>query len=302
MNTRVRFSISWVFLVSVLFCSSINSQPADPTIGLDIRLKRAADNITTPEESLAQSQLKIGNLYFDMGEYDKALVEYQKLTQTFPHSNLVTIALYCISESYYQQGNMEADEDAKQQAFQNAANVVSQVLLKTPDVDVLIKTLYTLGLAQIGLKNNVSAIEAFRKVTLCEGQTMNPDSSNRIYQAYLHLAELNISVGDYAAAVRDYQYVIEHTDDRIQKGHFHFAMGRVLDKHLKKYNDAALCYQDAVQLTEDPVLGAQLYYRIGVICQNKLNQLHKALEIYETLRANYGKETDPKIQSILFNT
>ena len=262
-------------------------------------LKRIVSNDAAPEDARVRAQLKIGHLYYGAGNYNTALGEYQTFVQLFPNSDLLTNAMYQIAVCYYQQAQVTEDEGGKQLAYQNSAKTASDVLAKNPDVDTSISSSYTLGLAKFGLKDNAGAIEAFRQTTSYEGQETEESRKGLIYQAHSRLAELNSSVGDYAAAVGEYQYIVDHTDDDTLKGSSYFAKAYALDEHLKQYDDALLNYQNALQLSNDPIIKAQSHYRSGLIYQEKLNQLDKALASYETLVSDYSNETDSNIEAMV---
>jgi tetratricopeptide (TPR) repeat protein len=262
-------------------------------------LKRIVSNDGAPEESRTRAQLKIGHLYYGANDYANALTAYQAFAQMFPNNDLVANALYQASVCYYQLAEAAADEGAKQLAYQNAANTIAQVIAKTPDVNSMISAYYTLGLAKFGLKDNQGAVDAFRKTTSYEGQTEDETRQKLISQAHSRLAELNTTLGDHAAAVQEYQYVIDHSTDDNLKGRSYFAKAYALDEHLKKYDEALLDYQNAIQLAAGALIKAQSYYRMGLIYQDKKSQPDKALEAYETLVTTYATESDTNIQAMV---
>ena len=121
----------------------------------------------------------------------------------------------------------------------------------------------------------------FRKVTALEGQTEDEARQMLVFQAHSRLAELNGTLGDHAAAVQEYQYIIENTEDADLKGRSYFAMAFAQDEHLQANQDALMSYQNAIELVTDPLTKAQSYYRMALIYQDKLKQPDKALEIFQ---------------------
>lgn len=297
-DAGVKKTLGHIDLVKV---TAIEKQgdPAEQMDMLVASLARIVSNEGAPEESRTRAQLKIGHLYFGAKDFANALTAYQTCAQMFPDSDVVATALYQASVCYYQMADAATDEGAKQLAYQNAANTVAKAIAKNPDVNSMISAYYTLGLAKFGLKDNQGAIDAFRKTTSYEGQTKDEGRQKLISQAHSRLAELYTAVGDHAAAVQEYQYVIDHAPDDNTKGLSYFARAYALDEHLKKYDEALLDYQNAIQLAAGALIKAQSYYRMGLIYQDKINQSDKALTAYETLVKDYATESDENIQAMV---
>ncbi|MDE0505112.1 MAG: tetratricopeptide repeat protein, partial [Candidatus Poribacteria bacterium] len=255
-------------------------------------LKRIVNNEVAPQDARTRAQLKIGHLYYKEKDYANALTEYQTFVQMFPDiGELVINALYQAAVCHYQLAEAASDEATKQLAYQNAANTAQRVIDKSSEVNDLISASYTLGLARLGVNDNKGAVEAFRQTTSYEGQTDDQGRQKLISQAHSRLAELNTAIGDYTASVQEYQYIIEHTEEDDLKGRSYFAMAYVLDAQLKKYDDALLGYQNAINLASDPLVQAQSYYRSGLIYQDKLKDLDKAVDMYEALVKGYSAST-----------
>ena len=153
-------------------------------------------------------------------------------------------------------------------------------------------------MAKHALNDSKGAIAAFRQTTSYEGQTEDEPRQDLIRQAHTRLADLNTAVGDHAAAVREYQYVIQNTDDDDQKGRSYFSIAYAQDEHLKQYDDSLLNYQNAIQLSKDSLIKAQSYYRMGLIYQERLNDPASALQAYETLINDFGADANTSIQSM----
>lgn len=165
--------------------------------------------------------------------------------------------------------------------------------------DNRISASYTEGLAKLGLEDEAGAAAAFKQVTALEGQTEDENRKTLIFQAHSRLAELNGNLGDHAAAVQEYQYIIENTEDADLKGRSYFAMAFAQDEQLKAYPEALMGYQNAIQLVEDNLVQAQAYYRMGLIYQDKLKQPEKALETFQTLIGDYSGSGDTSVASMV---
>lgn len=299
-DTTIQKTLGHIDLVKATAIEKQGIESDEQREGLVASLKRIVNNEAAPQDARTRAQLKIGHLYYGAEDYANALTEYQMFVQTFPDSGeLVTNALYQAAVSHYQLAEAADDEATKQLAYQNAANTAAKVIETSSEVNDLVSASYTLGLARLGVNDNKGAVEAFRQTTSYEGQTEDKGRQNLISQAHSRLAELNTTIGDYSAAVREYQYIIEHTEDEDLKGRSYFAMAYVLDEQLKQYDDALLGYQNAIQMAKDPVVQAQSYYRSGLIYQEKLKELDKAVDKYEALVKGYSESTNSNINAMV---
>ena len=262
-------------------------------------LKRIVDNTGAPEEARSRSQLKIGHTYYSAKRYDEALAEYLLFVQTFPKSELAPNAQYQAAVCHYQIAQAATDAGSKQLSLQNAVSAAEKVSTLTDDANNLISANYTAGLALLGLEDNKGAADAFKGVTALEGQTEDEARKSLIFQAHSRLAELNATLGDYAASVQEYQYIIENTDEADMKGRSYFAMAFAQEEQLKTYQDALMSYQNAIELVEDALVKAQSYYRIGLIYQDQLKQPSKALDTFQTLIGDYSGSADSNIASMV---
>ena len=262
-------------------------------------LRRIANNTAAPEDARSRAQLKIGHSLYSAGEHEKALAEYQMFVDMFPNNELLKNALYQISVCYYQIGQGASDEGTKKLAFQNSTQYAMQAVETNPGVDAMISAYYTLGLARFGLNDTMGAIEAFQNTTAYEGQTEDEARQRLIHQAHSRLAELNTTVGNHAAAVEEYQHVIQNTDDPDLKGRSYFAMAFAQDEHLNRYSDALLNYQNAIQLVGDALVKAQSYYRTGLIYETRLKELENALQAYEVVTTDFAGESNKNIQAMV---
>ena len=262
-------------------------------------LKRIVDNTGAPEEARSRSQLKIGHTYYSAKRYDEALAEYLLFVQTFPNSELAPNAQYQAAVCHYQIAQSATDAGSKQLSLQNAVSAAEKVSTLTEDANNLISANYTAGLALLGLEDNKGAADAFKAVTALEGQTEDEARQSLIFQAHSRLAELNGTLGDYAGAVQEYQYIIENTEEADMKGRSYFAMAFAQEEQLKTYQDALMSYQNAIELVEDDLVKAQSYYRIGLIYQDQLKQPSKALDTFQTLIGEYSGSANTNVASMV---
>ena len=262
-------------------------------------LKRIVNNTGAPEEARSRSQLKIGHTYYGVKRYDEALAEYLFFVQTFPNSELAPNAQYQAAVCHYQIAQAATDAGSKQLSLQNAVSAAEKVATLTDDANNRISANYTAGLALLGLEDNKGAADAFKAVTALEGQTEDEARMSLIFQAHSRLAELNATLGDYAAAVQEYQYIIENTDEADMKGRSYFAMAFAQEEQLKAYQDALMSYQNAIELVEDPLVKAQSYYRMGLIYQDQLKQSDRALGVFQTLIGEYSGSDNTNVASMV---
>ena len=262
-------------------------------------LKRIVNNTGAPEDARSRSQLKIGHTYYGVKRYEEALSEYLLFVEMFPNNELAANAQYQAAVCHYQIAQAAGDKGSKDLALQNAVSAAQKVSTLTDDADNRISASYTEGLAKLGLDDEAGAAAAFKQVTALEGQTEDENRKTLIFQAHSRLAELNGNLGEHAAAVQEYQYIIENTDDADLKGRSYFAMAFAQDEQLKAYPDALMGYQNAIQLVEDTLVQAQAYYRIGLIHQDKLKQPEKALETFQTLIGEYSGSEDASVASMV---
>ena len=262
-------------------------------------LKRVVENTGAPEVVRSRSQLKIGHTYYSEKRYDEALAEYLFFVQTFPNSELAPNAQYQAAVCHYQIAQAATDAGSKQLSLQNAVSAAEKVPTLTNDANNLISANYTAGLALLGLEDPKRAADAFRRVTAQEGKTEDEARKTLVFQAHSRLAELNGTLGDHAAAVQEYQYIIENSEDVDLKGRSYFAMAFAQEEQLQANQDALMSYQNAIELVEDPLTKAQSYYRMGLIYQDKLKQPDKALEVFQTLIGDYSGSENTNIASMV---
>ena len=286
--------------IELIKATAIENTSEEPDVDtLVASLKRIVNNTGAPEDARSRSQLKIGHTYYGANRYEEALAEYLAFVQMFPKSELAPNAQYQAAVCHYQIAQAAEDKGSKQLSLQNAVSAAQKVATLTSDADNLISAGYTEGLAKLGLDDTKGAAAAFKQVTALEGKTENEARKTLIFQAHSRLAELNGTLGDYKAAVQEYQYIIENTDEADLKGRSYFAMAFAQDEQLKVYPEALMNYQNAIQLTEDAIVKAQSYYRMGLIHQEQLKQPDKALEAFQTLIAEHSGSDNASVASMV---
>ena len=284
--------------IDLLKAAALEKTDVDDIDVIIAGLQRIIDNPGVEEDLRIRSQLKIGHTYYRKQRYQEALDAYKLFADTYPENEIAPNAQYQAAVCYYQIAQNAEDAESEKLAYTNAVSAAEKVAEMTDNADNLISAGYTIGLAKLGLKDTKGAIEAFMQVTALEGQTEDEDRKTLISQSHSRLAELHRDVGDYAAAVKEYQYIIANTEDDDLRGRSYFAMALAQDEHLKVYDTALVSYQNAIQFA-DNVVKAQSYYRMGLIYQEKLNEFDKALEVYQTLIADYSTEKNTGVASMI---
>ena len=290
--------------IELVKATAIENTSANAEGGVDIAtlaasLKRIVNNTGAPADARSRSQLKLGHTYYGAKRYEEALAEYLLFVEMFPSNELAPNAQYQAAVCHYQIAQAAGDKGTKDLALQNAVTAAQKVATLTDDADNRISASYTEGLAKLGLDDEAGAAAAFKQVTALEGQTEDENRKTLIFQAHSRLAELNGNLGDHAAAVQEYQYIIENTEDADLKGRSYFAMAFAQDEQLKAYPEALMGYQNAIQLVEDNLVQAQAYYRMGLIYQDKLRQPEKALETFQTLISDYSGSENASVSSMV---
>ena len=300
-DNRILKALSHIDLVKASAIEKQGIESEEQRDQLIASLRRIADNQGAPVDSRSRAQLKIGHLAYGAGDYDTAIVEYQRLQQDHPTADpeVMINGLYQLAVCYYQRGSNESDLQAKQLAFQNASSTSQQVLDQDVSPENNISAAYTMGLSKQGLGDSIGAIAAYNTAASYESQTDDATRLDLIFQSHSRLAELYSNTGKSAEAVGEYQYIIDYTDDSDLKGSSYFAMAYALDASLKQYDDALLAYQNAIQNTGNRIVQAQSYYRIGLIYDDRLNDDENSLNTYQKLVADYGDEDDGNIQSMV---
>lgn len=284
--------------IDLIKAVALEKVDADDIDSIIATLQEIADNPAAPDDTRMRSQLQIGHKYYRATRYQEALAAYQLFVETYPKSEIAASAQYQAAVCYYQIAQEAKDAAAAQTAYTKAASAAEKVAEMTENVDNRISAGYTLGLARLGLKDTKGAIEAFMQVTALEGQTEDENRKNLISQTHSRLAELHSNVGNYAAAVKEYQYIIANSEEDDLRGRSYFAMAFAQDEHLKVYDQALVNYQNAIELA-DNVVKAQSYYRMGLIYQEKLNKPDEALKVFQTLIADYSSEKNTGVASMV---
>lgn len=287
--------------IDLIKASAIENTDPDNVEALVAGFKRIVENTGAPENARIRAQLKIGHTYYRKEHFQDALAAYKMFVETYPDNEIAPNAQYQAAVCYYQialKAQEANDSNSAELAYTNAVSEAEKVPDMTTNADNLISSYYTLGLSQLGLKNTQAAIDAFKLVTAKEGQTEDEDRKKLISQAHSRLAELLSNVGDYAGAVKEYQYIVANTEDDELRGRSYFAMAYAQDEHLKTYDDALLHYQRATELAGD-LIKAQAYYRMGLVYQEKVKQLEKALNVFQSLIDNYSANDNSSIASMV---
>jgi len=264
-------------------------------------LRKVTDNPVSKEDAKARAQLKIGHLLFEVKQYKEAIEEYQKLIEGYPEDDQVMMAKYQVAASYFQMGQAEPDEDAKEAYYSEAAKAAKSALEHNPEPDWSVSIHYALGLAQAGMGADDEAITAFRKVLEFEGQVEDEQKKQSIYDSHTRLAELYSKSGAHTAAVTEYQYIVNHSDEKKTQSRAYFAMALAQDDQLQDYENAVLNYQNAANLAEDVLTKAQSRYREGLIYydEKKMEDQEKALLAFDTLINEFGGEQDDNTQAMI---
>jgi len=299
-DVKVQETLNNINLIRVKALEEIRGEGEDIS-SLIAGLRKVIDNPVAKEEAKARAQLKIGHLLFEVKQYKDAIVEYQKLIEAYPADDNIMLTKYQVAASYFQLGQGEEDEDAKEAYCSEAAKAAELALEHNPEPDWAVRIYYALGLARAGMEADDEAIAAFRKVLEFEDQVTDEKIKQSIYDSHTRLAELYSKSEAYTAAVVEYQYIINHSDDTETQSRAYFAMALAQDDQLQDYENAVLNYQNAANLSESILTKSQAYYRRGLIYydEKKLKDPENALTAFDTLIKDFGNEQNDNIQAMV---
>jgi len=297
-DDRVQETLSFIALVEAqaLEKTDTGTGNVDKLIG---QLQKVVNNKSAKLSSRARALLKIGHLLYGVGKYQEAIGSYEKLISDFPNSDSVVNAQYQIAVCHFYIGK-DADNDAtKKNHMLKAVEACEKALKANPDADMQISINYTMGLAKNSINDNNGAIAALKEVVSFEGKTQDEARKELISQSHTRLAELYKEVNDYSNAIKEYQYIIQNTNDKATLERTYFAMGYAYDDKLKNYTQAVNAYQKAAEFNMDNLIQAQVYYRLGLLYESKIKDQNAALQNLNELISRFSEETDANIQAMV---
>ncbi len=265
--------------------------------------------------------IKKGEIYFNAGVYDKAILAYKEFIATYPSSLLIPDAYYWIGKSalalnrkeearYYfeyvideypnsESGILSALELGKiyfeQGNYEKAIEVYDKVYSLTEPSDKKAELLYQKGLALIETGDIKKVYETFN--------TLSSEYPNTIFaiKARMELASFELARGNYKTAEEIFSEIgKERTDDVGAQAQFLY--GETLYEQ-GKYSEALSAF---VRVTNTfgkyPEWKAKAELKIGD-CYAKMKNYRKAKRIYKQVYAKhkydkYGREAKRKLRGL----
>jgi len=269
---------------------------------VDAMVKVLRKVVTSPvatTDAKVNAQLKMGILLYEIKRYQEAIAAYEKLVEIAPPDHeSVTTANYQIAVCYFQLGQA-AEESEKQQYFQASAEASEATLKGDLDADMSLSVYYALGLAKGGLKDQAGATKAFQQVVALSEQVKDEKRQSSVDDAHSRLAELYLDQGQFEPAIREYEYIINHSQEKETHARSYFSIALAYDEHLKDYDKAIANYKNALPLTDDVLTKAQATYRIGLLYATNLKDDENALQTFDDLINNYSSTNNETIKSMI---
>ena len=217
-----------------------------------------------PQSNLAVDAIyKAGELYYQIGKFDKSISAFNKLIEEFPNDTLAINAHYYIGACY---------EELKK--TEEAMNAYKAFIKNYPKHNLTSDVYFRLATAAYFSKNYTDA--AFYYERILEKYPGTEYEKNAMYNLALTYMDLN----KMDEAIRYYKlFVQKFPDDEKSKKIPGQIAGIYLEQ--KRYNEAIASYQEIINKgTEIEKLEA--YYRIGDIYMN-IENTDKAIETFLNL-------------------
>ncbi|HIE28750.1 TPA: tetratricopeptide repeat protein [Candidatus Poribacteria bacterium] len=262
-------------------------------------LHKVVDSPVASLDAKANAQLKMGHLLYEVKRYQDAISAYEKLLQIAPNHESVPTAQYQIAVCNFQLGQTATEDTEKQQYFQASVQASQAALQGNLDADMSLSVYYALGLAKAGLQDKPGAIEAFQQVISLAEQVRDERRQASVYDSHTRLAELYLDQGQYEPAIQEYEYIINHSQDKETQARSYFSIALAYDEHLQNYDKAIANYKSALPLTDDFLTKAQATYRIGLLYATKLKDEENALQSFDELINNYSNTNNETIKSMI---
>jgi len=210
-----------------------------------------------------EAYYNMGIVYDAKGDYDKAIEYYQKAIELNPNDN----------ETYYNMGNAyynKGDYEKAIECYQKAIEI-------NPDDEAY----YNMGLAYYNKGDYEKAIECYQKAI-----EINPDD-----EAYYNMGIVYDAKGDYDKAIEYYQKAID-----IQPNDEAYNNMGIAYKNKGNYDKAIECYQKAIELDKQYVLPK---YNLQELFRDRLDKIPEAKELFNEIKDKL--ETDVRfLQETLF--
>ncbi len=265
--------------------------------------------------------IKKGEIYYNAGKFDKAILAYKEFIATFPSSLQVPDAYYWIGKSamnlnrteqaqyYFEYVINEYPNSAaaissvlelgkvyeKNCEYEKAINAYDKVYSSTEPTDKKAEILYRKGLDLIQLGKIKKVYETFNKLTTDYPQSIFATKGQ------LELATLELARGNYELAEKVFSEIGKERKDDIGAQAQYFAGETLFEQ--KKYSEAIAAYSRVVNIFSQYVeWKTKAELRIAD-CYTKLKNYFKAKKLYRDIYRKhrydkFGFEAKRKLRKI----
>ncbi len=226
-----------------------------------------------------QIKFKQGDVYYSLGEYEKARNTYKEFVAQYPNSSLVPNGYYWIGKcSELIQQDLEA--------INNFKVVVNKYLNSEVGIDAAIE----LGQAYKRLKMNEEALSMYNEVLKKIG------NNNRTAELLFEKADLLLEEEKVADAYETLDYIINYYDGTLFADKAKVELG-ILELKRGGYENAELFFREVgAKRTDDIGAKAQYHYGLTLLEQEKLNQ---AISAFVRVRSVFGAYDEWFTKSLL---
>jgi len=225
-----------------------------------------------PTEKLAgEAYWQLGVRFFERGEYNKAIKNFQKVIVDYPHVSSAKLASYYLPEAYYALKN-----------FAEAIKAFQDFVSGYPDDELVESARFHLanGLFQAGQIED--SIKHYREIL-----EKYPDSQFSSH-ARLNIALAYKKLNEWKKAVEEYRkFIYEHPEGE-KANDAKWQIGEI-SRNNGEYRQAIEFYQ-MVEPTKE-ITECEIKYRAGD-CYERLGEIEEAVRVYQTLQESPAK-SDP---------
>lgn len=252
-------------------------------------LVSVTQNFSKNPEIASQAQFMIGNLYERQGNWEKAAVEYEKISGLFPLSKIgLKMPLYLASR--YQRNK---DPEAAGKAYNDAIRYYKKFINEYSGTSFSAVLKDYLALAYMSQGNWNKAVDTWQAIV--DEYPQSPIGETILF-----------AIGEtYSRQIKDLQKAIDTYEDFVRKNpqskiikHAEFQIGRLyfikndFSKAIQVFKELIKKYPGEEQLCVDSLLAI-------AACHEKQGEWEKAIGVYKDVRADY-RDTPAALSIPLF--
>jgi tetratricopeptide (TPR) repeat protein len=227
------------------------------------------EELNVPVQLAATYQL--GNSHKKLGEFDQAVIHFEKVVQEAPLEQLRGLAQFQIISTRYEQ-----------QEYQKAVEEARELVEFFPQSQYVERALYNMGWAYYRLNQYPEAIEAFSE------EIEKFPQGEYAARAQYQIAQSYYDGENYSQAIESYREVIDrYTPEEFSEQDW----SKALLSRLRKRSQAEKSVLKGLEEQNLVELSAKAQLQIGE-CHVKLGQPKEAIEAYQGVTENFLPLTD----------